>query len=158
MGQNARAMTSSHVSAATDVSDDLPVLSSLDELCDAVSPDVFVRFSKGPEDDVDTGSTDYESGLELPGLSVNPLQPEAWWERPLQEWLARQICNYVHIQEESDDDRRAWVLTGRVVARGPDNEPLVTDYRPVAWLSDDLIRQAKALYRKAFDVAKDSTG
>ena len=150
-------MTSSHASAATDVTDDLPVLSSLDELCEAVAPDAFVRFSKGPQDDVETGSTDYESGLELPGLSVNPLQPEPWWERPLREWLARQICNYVHIQEESDDDRRAWVLTGRVVARGPDNEPLVTEYRPVAWLSDDLIKEAKALYRERFDVASDST-
>ena len=150
-------MSQHHVSPAGGVSDDLPVLPTLDELCDAVAPDAFVRFSKGPEDDMDTGSTDYESGLELPGLSVNPLQPESWWDRPLQEWLARQICNYVHIAEESDDERRAWVLTGRVVARGPDNEPLITDYRPVAWLSDDLIKQAKALYEQAFDVARDST-
>ena len=157
MGQNARAMTSSHVSPATDVTDDLPVLTSLSELCDTVAPDAFVRFSKGPTDDVETGSTDYESGLDLPGLSVNPLQPEDWWDRPLQEWLARQICNYVHIAEESDDERKAWVLTGRVVARGPDNEPLVTDYRPVAWLSDGLIKEAKTLYRRAFDVASDST-
>jgi hypothetical protein len=150
-------MSSSHVRPATDVSDDLPVLTSLDQLCEAVSPDAYVRFSKGPVDDVDSGSTDYESGLELPGLSVNPLQPESWWQRPLNEWLARQICNYVHIAEESDDDRRAWVLTGRVVARGPDNEPLVTDYQPIAWLCDDLISEAKALYDERFDVASDST-
>jgi hypothetical protein len=150
-------MSSSQVRPATDVSDDLPVLTTLDQLCEAVSPDAFVRFSKGPEDDVDSGSTDYESGLELPGLSVNPLQPESWWQRPLDEWLARQICNYVHIAEESDDDRKAWILTGRVVARGPDNEPLVTDYQPVAWLSDDLITEAKTLYDERFDVASDST-
>jgi hypothetical protein len=150
-------MSSPSVHPATAVSDDLPVLTTLDELRDLVAPDVFVRFSRGPEDDADTGSTDYESGLELPGLSVNPLQPESWWQRPLNEWLARQICNYVHIAEESDDDRRAWVLTGRVVARGPDNEPLVTGYRPVAWLSDGLISQAKALYSERFYVASDST-
>ena len=144
--------------AATGLTDDLPVLNTLDELCDLATDGTYVRFSKGPEDDADGGSRDYESGLDLPGLSVNPLDPEQWWSRPLQEWLARQICNYVHLQEESDDDRRAWVLTGRVVARGPDNEPLITDYTPVAWLSDTLIKEAKALYEERFDVAKDSTG
>lgn len=134
------------------------VLHCLDQLCDVATPDTFVRFSKGPAHDADSGSRDYESGLDLPGLSVNPLAPEAWWRRPPKEWLARQICNYVHLREDADDDRRAWVLTGRVVGRGPDNEPLVTDHHPVAWLSDELIREAKELYAEAFDVASDSTG
>jgi hypothetical protein len=151
-------MSTQQPEPATEITDDLPVLDTLDELCSQISPEAFVRFSRGPVDDAGSGSRDYESGLQLPGLSVNPLHPEPWWERPLQEWLARQICNYVHIQEESDDDRRAWVLTGEVVARGPDNEPLVTQYTPVAWLSDTLIKQAKALYAERFDVAKDSTG
>lgn len=137
-------------------SDDLPVLDSLSALCDHVSDRGFVRFSRGPDHDRHETSRDYESGLDLPGLSVNPLQPEAWWKRPTEEWLARQICNYVHLQDESDD-RRAWILTGRVVARGPDNEPLVEDFEPVAWLSDRLIRQAKQLYAERFDVAEDST-
>src|SRR5687768_10293567 len=105
--------------------DDLPCIEYLDQLAGLVSDDTYVRFSKGPDDDRGTTSRDYESGLYLPGLSVNPLKPERWWTRPLEEYLARQICNYVHLQEESDDERRAWVLTGDVVARGPDNEPLV---------------------------------
>ena len=134
------------------------MLASLEDLCDLVAPDAYVRFSKGPQADAGSGSRDYESGLELPGLSVNPLEPEPWWTRPVEEWLARQICNYVHLQEESDDERRAWVLTGTLVARGPDNEPLITEYRPVAWLSDELIKQAKRLYEDRFDVARDSTG
>ena len=135
---------------------DLPVLDTLDELCEHVASDAFVRFSKGPESDGSTTSRDYESGLDLPGLSVNPLQPEAWWTRPIKEWLARQICNYVHLAED-DDDRFAWILTGDVVARGPDNEPLVAQFHPVARLSDDLIRAAKRLYNDRFDVAEDST-
>jgi hypothetical protein len=139
------------------ISDDIPTVGSLDELCRMVDDGVYVRYSKGPEDDVDSTSRDYESGLDLPGLSVNPLRPESWWTRPLDEWLARQICNYVHIAEESDDERRGWVLTGEVVARGPDNEPLVRKVRPVAWLSDDVITEAKRLYEQRFDVAKDST-
>ena len=140
-----------------DPADDLPVVENLDQLCDLVAPDAFVRFSKGPQDDRNSTSRDYESGLDLPGLSVNPLHPEDWWTRPEKEWLARQICNYVHIAEESDDGRRAWVLTGRTVSRGPDNEPLVDDYEPLAWLSDDVINEAKRLYEERFDVASDST-
>ena len=143
--------------AAQDVTDAIPTVESLAQLCDLVDDGVYVRYSKGPEDDVDTTSRDYESGLDLPGLSVNPLRPESWWTRPLDEWLARQICNYVHIAEESDDDRRGWVLTGEVVSRGPDNEPLVRGIRPLAWLSDDVITEAKRLYQERFDVSKDST-
>lgn len=137
--------------------DDIPVVDSLQQLCDLVTDDAFVRFSKGPDDDRNATSRDYESGLELPGLSVNPLRPERWWTRPVEEFLARQICNYVHIREESDDERRAWVLTGHVVSRGPDNEPIVRDFAPVAWLSDKVIEEAKELYEQRFDVASDST-
>lgn len=135
----------------------MPVIESLQQLCDLVADDVFVRYSKGPEDDRGATSRDYESGLDLPGLSVNPLRPEAWWTRPIEEYLARQICNYAHIQDEADDDRRAWVLAGEVVARGPDNEPVVADFKPLAWLSDAVIDEAKQLYQERFDVASDST-
>ncbi len=141
-----------------DTSDDLPAVESLEQLCGLVTEDSFVRFSKGPDDDRGSSSRDYESGLQLPGLSVNPLKPERWWTRPLEEYLARQICNYAHIQEQADDERRAWVLTGTVVSRGPDNEPLVGgDFTAVAWLSDDVIDEAKRLYEERFDVAEDST-
>jgi hypothetical protein len=136
---------------------DLPVLHRLSELDEVARPGVHIRFSKGPEDDRGRTSRDYESGLELPGLSVNPLCPEAWWTRPAEEWYARQLCNYVHLQEESDDERRAWVLAGETVARGPDNEPLVADFTPIAWIGDDLIEEAKKLYAERFDVAEDST-
>ncbi|HVM19723.1 MAG TPA: DUF6098 family protein [Egibacteraceae bacterium] len=137
--------------------DELPVVDSLDQLCELVTKDAFVRFSNGPADDRNGTSRDYESGLDLPGLSVNPLHPEQWWERPLEEYLARQICNYVHIQEEADDDRRPWVLRGEVVSRGPDNEPIVAEFTPVAWLSDTVVDEAKRLYQDRFDVAEDST-
>lgn len=137
--------------------DDLTELHTLAELAERVGPDVYVRFSKGSHHDRTRRSEDYESGLELPGLSVNPLQPPPWWTRPMREWLARQLCSYVHLAEEADDDRRAWVLEGPVVARGPDNEPLVSDYRPLARLSDGLVDEAKKVYAERFDVAEDST-
>lgn len=138
-------------------SSSLPVFKALSELEPYLAPDMFVRFSKGPEDDHGRRSTDYESGLDLPGLSVSPLQPESWWTRPMQEWLARQLCKYVHLRDEADDERRPWILTGEVVARGPDNEPIVGEYRPVALLSDELIEEAKQLYDERFDTGEDST-
>lgn len=137
--------------------DDFPVLDSLAELAAHVQPGVFLRISRGPQQDRGKRSRDYESGLELSGLSVNPLTPPAWWTRPPEDWLARQLCNYVHLMEDSDDDRRPWVLHGEVVARGPDNEPLVADFRALAWLSDKLVAEAKRRYEERFDVGQDST-
>lgn len=137
--------------------DDLPVLGSLTELADAIAPDRYLRFSRGPAADRGRRSHDYESGLELSGLSVNPLAPEPWWERPVEDWLARQLCQYLHLMEESDDERRPWVLRGEIVARGPDNEPLVAEFEPVAVLSDELVAEAERRYEERFDVAEDST-
>ena len=137
---------------------DAPVLTSLTSLVELIGRDrpLFVRYSKGPDDDARKESRDYESNLTLPGLSVNPLDPEHWWTRPAEEWVARQLSQYAHLKDESGDERRAWVLTGRVVARGPDNEPVVEDPEPVAFLSDELVEEAKALYDERFDVGEDS--
>lgn len=127
-------------------------LNHLDELETMVStsPGLHVRFSEGFEDDSKTGSTDTESGLTLPGLSVNPLDPEVWWSRPLRDWLARQLCQYKHLQD-ANPERFAWVLRGRCVARGPDCEPLLDNVEPVARLSDGLLAEASALYEERFD-------
>jgi uncharacterized protein DUF6098 len=96
---------------------DLDSLAELEALIGNGRP-LFVRFSKGIEADRNAASIDYESGLELPGLSVNPLDPEPWWTRDRQDWLARQLCNYLHLQENADEQRCAWVLTGEATGRG----------------------------------------
>jgi hypothetical protein len=130
---------------------DLPTLCRLDELVDLVKRcrQLFVRYSSGPEEDLGTKSTDYESGLELPGLSVNPLQPEAWWTRPLEHWIARQLCAYAHVGE--DEGKVPWVLSGEVVGRGPDNEPLIGPYDPLTYLSSSLVDEAQTVYESTFD-------
>lgn len=132
-------------------------LTELDELAVLVrsSPGLCVRYSTGPDDDARDPSVDYESGLELPGLSVNPLDPESWWTRPLAEWLARQLCQYRHLAER-DDERFAWTLRGRQVARGPDCEPILVDIVPVARLSSGLLAEAERLYTAQFDAHRDS--
>ena len=137
--------------------EDLPTVTSLAELEELIAPDVFVRFSKGPAADQGRHSTDYESGLDLPGLAVNPLHPASWWTRPLKEWLARQLCQYMHLQEESDDERVPWVLSGEIVSRGPDNEPLIGSFRPLAVVATPALQEAKRIYEERFETGQDST-
>ena len=130
-------------------------LESLDELVELVRsrPGLHVRYSEGIESDREGGSIDTESGLELPGLSVNPLDAEEWWTRPLADWLARQVCQYRHLSEKNPE-RFAWVLTGRQVGRGPDCEPLLADVEPVARLSDALLGEAEQRYNTRFDAGR----
>ena len=130
-------------------------LESLDELVELVRsrPGLHVRYSQGIESDREGGSIDTESGLELPGLSVNPLDAEEWWTRPLADWLARQVCQYRHLSEKNPE-RFAWVLTGRQVGRGPDCEPLLADVEPVARLSDALLGEAEQRYNTRFDAGR----
>ncbi|MEU8193654.1 DUF6098 family protein [Microbispora amethystogenes] len=53
----------------------LPTIKGLDELTELVErrPGLYLRYSKGPDADEGKPSVDYESGLELPGLSVTVL-------------------------------------------------------------------------------------
>lgn len=118
-------------------------------------PGLYVRFSAGPERDAAEASVDYESGLELPGLSASSLDPEPWWTRPLEEWLARRLRSYAHLAE-ADDDRFAWVLCGDRVGEGPDCEPLVARACAVAVLDDQVLEEARQLYHERFDVGRDS--
>jgi hypothetical protein len=110
---------------------------------------LYVRYSEGPEHDSDGASVDTESGLELPGLSVNPLDPEAWWTRPTADWLARQLCQYKHLQDRNPE-RRAWLVRGAVVGRGPDCEPLLSDVDFVGELDEELLGEAEQRYRERF--------
>ena len=127
---------------------------TLEELAAAAGDaTLFVRYSRGPEDDRESGSIDTESGLELPGLSVNPLRPESWWSRPALDWLSRQVCQYRDLQEKNPS-RFAWVLTGREVARGPDCEPLLRECTPVGRLAESLLDEAEARYEARFEAGR----
>lgn len=136
-------------------STELRTLTTLAELADLVRsrPASYIRYSEGPEHDASEQSLDVESGLELPGLSVNLLHPEPWWTRPLEDWLARQVCQYAELAEKNPD-RYAWILDGRIVARGPDCEPLLADVEPLAALAPQLLDEATARYESAFDAGR----
>jgi hypothetical protein len=116
-------------------------------------PGLYVRYSPGPEDDARRNSVDTESGLELPGLSVNPLDAEDWWTRPLEDWLARQLSQYRHLAEK-DSERIAWILKGEVCGRGPDCEPLLRAVEPVAVLDGELLEEARRRYESNFEAGR----
>jgi len=120
-------------------------ISNLDELTALIAsrPGLHVRWSRGPEQDADQQSRDHATGLDLPGLAANPLDPPGWWRLPLADWVARQVTTYDHLGKDAPD-HLAWVLTGRIVDRGPDNEPLLADVRPVAPLSGAVLDAAAA--------------
>lgn len=122
-------------------------LRQLRELIELLGEPAYVRFSGGPEADAAGTSVDKESGCALPGLSVNPLVPEPWWDRPVEHWLARQLCQYAHLGGRG---RFGWVLTGDVVGRGPDCEPLVREFRAVAVLDEDVLGEAERVYAEVF--------
>ena len=74
--------------------DDLRTVESLDELVDVAGSgeNLYVRWSRGPDCDNEKTSKDELTGVDLPGLSANPLALEPWWNgRSLRTWIARRI-------------------------------------------------------------------
>lgn len=129
----------------------MPTVGSLRELASMVKRcgTLHVRFSEGPDSDQGRTSIDAESGLEMPGLSANPLVAPEWWTRPLEDWLARQLCQYADLRAEG---RRPWLLTGTDMGEGPDREPLLGHVRPMGWVDDATLHEAKRRYEDRFRV------
>jgi hypothetical protein len=124
---------------------ELPTVQTLDELTGLARRHrgLYVRWSRGPEADAAGTSSDDLTGVALPGLSANPLAVESWWEdRPLRLWIARRLYDYSHLKHEKGPGVRPWLLEGREVGRGPDNEPLVRCDRPVAWVAPSILKEA----------------
>lgn len=143
-------MSAEDLRAAAGLSD-LPELRTLDEVVElqqAVGP-VYLRYSRGPAVDAESTSRDKESGCVLPGLSTNPVTPEPWWDRPPQQWVARQVCQYDHLLARGESI--GWLLTGPVVGRGPDCEPLIGEITALASLAPELMDEAKRVYHEAFE-------
>lgn len=134
---------------------EMPTLDRLDELTLLIDHGeaVYLRYSPGPASDAVHPSKDHESGLLMSGVSANPLWPPRWWTRPAADWVARSVCQY---RRELDEGARPWVLTGRVIDFGPDNEPLLTDVKPIAWLSTELLAAADKHYREQLDAGRDT--
>ena len=91
-------------------------------------------------------SKDDLTGVRLPGLSASPLYVEDWWApRPLALWVARRLYDYSHLEHDKGPGVRPWILEGRELGRGPDNEPLVRCLRPLAWIAEPVLREAQRI-------------
>lgn len=125
---------------------EMPTVETLDKLTELAERHrrMYVRWSRGPAADAAGKSSDDLTGEPMPGLSANPLAVEPWWgERSLRLWIARRLFDYSHLKHEKGPGVRPWVMEGRELGRGPDNEPLVDCERPVAWIDDAVIREAE---------------
>jgi hypothetical protein len=123
----------------------MPTVETLDELVElaGTGDHLYIRWSRGPHHDATRTSKDELTGVDLPGLSANPLELEPWWHgRSLRIWLARRLYDYRHLAGQRGKGVRPWVLEGREVGRGPDNEPLVECRRPIAWLAEQVVKEA----------------
>jgi hypothetical protein len=130
----------------------IPTVRSLEELARLVDGwaderlELYVRWTVDMERDLRTGiSRDELTGLELPGLSANSLAVEQWWDdRPRTAWLARRLYDYGHLPAKRGPGTCPWVVAGREIARGPDNEPLITDCRPIAQVDPSVLDEVRA--------------
>lgn len=125
----------------------MDVIGSLDELTGLLAGrrGLYVRWSMGPHADLGKASRDALTGIELPGLSANPLDVEDWWgDRPLRTWAARRLYDYSHLPQVRDSRVKPWLLHGTEAGRGPDNEPLVRDVQPLGWVGQAVISEAEA--------------
>ncbi|GAA1661571.1 hypothetical protein GCM10009679_78170 [Saccharothrix algeriensis] len=123
-------------------------LRQLAELVEREPRELFVRWSRGPGVDLprEQSSRDDLTGSPMPGLSANSLAVEPWWGgRPLELWLARRLYDYHHLPDLRGPGVRPWVLTGDVVGRGPDNEPLVVCREALGWIADPVLAEAARL-------------
>jgi Family of unknown function (DUF6098) len=130
---------------------ELVVVESLAELAQLINRwtderPLYARWTDDVRRDERTQvSRDELTGIELPGLSVNSLSVEPWWgDRELTTWLARRLYDYRHLQEIRGPGTRPWVVAGVETGRGPDNEPLVTQFTPVAQIALPVIDEAAA--------------
>jgi Family of unknown function (DUF6098) len=127
---------------------ELPTIQTLDELAAVVErrPNLYIRWSRGPDADAAGVSKDALTGIRLPGLSANPLAVEDWWApRPLRVWVARRLHDYSHLKHEKGPGVRPWILEGDERGRGPDNEPVVACRRAVAWVAQAVLDEAERL-------------
>ncbi len=131
------------------MSSDVPVITSLSELAALLGRrrGLFIRWARNWDNDEDQGcSRDALTGAPLPGLSANPLDVESWWaDRPIELWAARRLYDYSHIRRKRGPDIKAWVLAGREVGRGPDNEPLIECADVIGIVGDAVLKEADEL-------------
>lgn len=117
------------------------------ELLTEPGPPLYLRWSSNIAADLDLqASLDALTGVELPGLSVQPLAAEPWWgDRPTDLWWARKLGGHRPPSDQDGPAVRPWVVTGSMAGRGPDGDLLVVDCNFVATVTDAMMDQAATM-------------
>jgi hypothetical protein len=113
----------------------------------SVAGPLYLHYGSGPVGAA--APRDPESGCRLPGLPVAAVDPEPWWDLPAEHWVARQVCQHAHLW---GGVHRCWLLSGDVVGRGVDGEPLLTAVLVLGLLGPACLDEAGRVYRSAFGV------
>lgn len=114
---------------------------------------LYVRYSRGPQVDARSNYTsrNHAAGRAEAGLSVERLTPPSDWPGSAEEYVIMQVASYCYLLGQGDRGTRGWIMTATEVARGSDNEALVTDVTPVAWLDTDLVNALSQYHVAAED-------
>jgi len=111
---------------------------------------LHLRVSHGERrDQIEGPSWDYEAGVQLPGWSASRIEPEEWWTRRPDDWIARRLAQYEHLV---GGNCVGWVVTGQEVGRGPDHEPLLVHMTYWVRIGLDVFGEASDVYQSRFDV------
>lgn len=141
----------------------MPTLADLDALAALVEShgrpeQLYVRWSPGPDADLSGDGRFCRGSPDPRGLSANPLTVEPWWgDRPVRLWVARRLYDYRHLRQLRREPVRPWVLDGERHGHGPDGEPLVVRPRPIAWVSENALRECESLVHGCGSAARPST-
>ena len=101
---------------------------------------LYIRYSANIHGDVERGfSTNHATHQSEGGLSVNPLLcTYGAWSPDV--YLPMQVADYSFMR--MGVGLQAWILSGDECGRGGDNEPLLTNARVVAKLSNEAVEEA----------------
>lgn len=131
----------------------LPTIATIDDLCQLVTDYgargewLYVRHSRGPEADaaMEWVSTNHFNGSAESGLSVMELHDIVprnvceRWEHGDRHFIAWQVAEYHHAD---DPAFHPYILTGTLLGKGSDGEPVVTAVTPVAYLDRRAVSEA----------------
>jgi len=89
-----------------------------------------------------TSGIDHESGLVMPGLSVNPLDAPGWVAVDGGQGGPPRVP----VPAGDQGGAPGHGADGEVIDFGPDNEPLLVEVQPNAWLSEAAVRGVRQRY------------
>lgn len=107
---------------------------------------LFVRYSHGPKADSagDWTSMNHGSGQNEGGLSVNNLTDYKYGLHAHGDpnYVAQQLREYDFLRQD-DERNKPYLVHGDIAGQGGDNEPVIRNVKPLAFVHPDAIEEAR---------------